>query len=233
MGPAPRISAERHTAGPWPETPIYQTLTKTIADGLVCEHPRWLGKTEGRCRCCGGAFCEQHVQKGVPGETAAVRWPPGDELNRYRMPAVGIHAFNGSSSNAHLSAPKPYGLCVSCSDERNMEAYKEYCAICDAHPGLEKIGSSGSYTPINLTSTSYRARWEIKRRKFQQRAENERAEQVVEECIAKIDNKAREIQRRQGGCSRADGSDSARHMILTRDAWPLRQYTPEEKRWLP
>jgi hypothetical protein len=190
-------------------TAAIPAAAEEIADGFICEHPRCVNRTQTqrRCRCCSGAFCEQHVN-GDWAESVTRGFTTLAPVIRLSVNDVGVQ---------DLFAHTP-GLCVGCSDERYMEAQKKYCAICDVYLlGFEKRGTN---------QYNYQKRQEVWRKKFESyekwerrlkdatRAQSERAGRLISECIAKIEVEARGMQRRQGGCSRVEGSGSARYITL-------------------
>src|SRR5258708_4703481 len=58
----PQLGRPRHSCGACLETGILAAI-EAIASGRICEHPGCPENTKASCKCCGSAFCGQHLRK--------------------------------------------------------------------------------------------------------------------------------------------------------------------------
>jgi hypothetical protein len=199
---------------------------RAISDRSRCEHSGCGEGPDRQCRCCFGSFCKDHATavQGNMGATDARRsWhqeesspdrpTPVVKIDWTRRDALGDRHYDYRDKFTYFFAPRLHGFCIGCTFERRAAVEVAYSAICDAWPELEREGSE-SYQGDDPKVIVYTVTMQERKRRSQQRAEDDLARQVADQCSAAIGERAREIERLPGECTRVVRNELGRHIIM-------------------
>jgi hypothetical protein len=119
-----------------------------IIQGDACHHPRCGSSPSGKCKCCGSAFCADHIQRG-----------------NYQGSILMAAFINYGGSLGQAQGPQVNDLCHMCAVERIRDARLKVTEICESQLRLAREDNFSTHRPsYRVTERRWRTGGDVNQR---------------------------------------------------------------------